>query len=285
MSIVNGYATRAQLTAELDSSGSATIDTTRLDQIAYQASRVVDGWTGRRFYPSTDTRYFTPRYSDVLWIDDLLSVTTLKTDIDGGRGYGTTWTATDYDLEPYNAEDQGLPYTAIRVAPQSGQYFPRIRRGVEIVGKWGYYEVPEASGATVAGAHNDSVTALVVDSSTFFSVGHILVIGTEYLRVDAVTVTTVDEVDTHTLTVVRGINGSTAAAIDDGTAINVLTFPGITVSVLRLATRMWHLRKAPMGIATAGVQGMDGSTAGTRWIKDDHDLQSWLAPFTGGKML
>jgi hypothetical protein len=58
-----------------------------------------------------------------------------------------------------------------------------------------------------------------------------------------------------------------------------LTFPVITEAVLRLSTRIWHLRTAPLGVATAGVAGMNGSTAGTRWMKDDTDLSQWLDPF------
>ena len=276
--IINGYCTRAELTAELDSSGSATIDNDRLDRIAYQASRIVDAWTNRRFYPSIETRHFSPMYGDVLWVDDLLAVTTLKSDIGGDRVYSTTWAATDYDLEPYNADDRQLPYTAIRLAPQSTQYFPLGKRAIEIVGKWGYYEVPTLSGSLLNGAvATTAVTSVTVDDGTDFSVGHILKIGSEYVRVDSIA--------THVLTVTRGINGSTAATHDNDTPVYVLTFPGVTESVLRLATRIWHLRKAPMGVATGGVSGMNGQTAGTRWIKEDTDLQSWLAPFMGGRML
>lgn len=278
MTIINGYCTRAQLTAELDSSGSATIDNVRLDRIAYQASRTVENWTNRRFYPQIETRFFTPKYTDVLWVTDLLSVTTLTTDTDGDRTYETTWAATDYDLEPFNADEIDQPYSAIRLAPQTYNYFPKVRRGVQIVGKWGYYEVTDTSGSLLAGAIADTTsTSVPVDDGTDFSVGHILKVDNEYMRVDSIS--------TNTLTVVRGINGSTAATHLDDAVVYVLTFPGITEIVLRLATRMWHLRKAPMGIATAGVQGMDGSTAGTRWIQEDRDLQGWLAPFVGGKML
>ena len=277
MSIINGYITREQLVAEV-AEGSTTIDTERLDRICYQASRIVDDWTQRRFYPVIETRYFSPDYTDVLWVDDLLSVTTLKSD-DGGRTYSTTWATTDYDLEPYNADEKKQPYTALRLTPQSLQYFPIVRRGIEVVGKWGYFEETRTASATVSGVHTSSTTSLTTSAADEFDVGHILKIGSEYMRVDAVNTTT------EVLTVARGINGSTAAALSGGEAIMYLAFPNIAEATMRLATRIWHLRKAPMGIATAGVQGFDGSTAGTRWIQHDQDLQAWLAPYRGGRML
>lgn len=281
MAITNGYITREMLKAEV-AEGSTTIDNERLDRVCYQASRIIDDWTGRRFYPRVETRYFSPRYSDVLWVDDLLSVSTLKTDTDGDRTYETTWLTTDYDLEPYNADDKSQPYTSIRLTPQSLRYFPLVRRGVEIAGTWGYFEITQESGSLLNGAiGTTSATAITVDDEDDFEVGHILKVDSEYMRVDAVGSATA----ANTLTVTRGVNGSTAATHIDDSVVYVLVFPNITESCLRLATRIWHLRRAPMGIATAGVQSWTGETAGTRWIQADNDLENWLAPYRRGRML
>ena len=56
-------------------------------------------------------------------MDDLLSVTTLKTDEDGDRTYEITWATTDYDLMPYNAtlESQAQPYSHLQTTPD-GDY-------------------------------------------------------------------------------------------------------------------------------------------------------------------
>lgn len=276
MAIVNGYCTRTELINELDDNSGTTLSTTRLDLIAEQASRLVEAYTGRQFYPTVETRYFTPAYNDWLSVDDLLAVTTLKTD-DGNREYATTWAATDYDLLPANSLDKDEPYSMIRRTPLSTQYFPTVRLGAQIVGRWGYYEVPAATGATLNGDITAAATSVVVSDGTLLSVGHVLKIDDEYLRVDVIA--------TNTLTVIRGANGSTAATHSSGATLYALTFPGITMATLRLATRLWHLRKAPMGIAVAGVQGLTGGTAGTRWIQRDWDLQNMLAPYSGGKML
>lgn len=266
--IRNGYVTRAQLLAEI-ATGDPNLN--RLDRIGEQASRLVDLWTKRRFYPRIATWYYSPRVTDRLYVDDLLSVTTLKTDADGDRTYETTWAGTDYDLRPFNQGDVLAPYTQITLTPSTSKTFPTLEKSVELAAKFGYYEETVALTATVSGAHNDSVTALTVSAVAEFSVGQILKIGTEYMRVDAL--------KSGSLTVARGVNGSTAASLSGGEAINVLTFPGITEAALRVAVRFWALNKAPLGIATAGVQSLTGETAGTRWVQEDKDLADMLEPF------
>jgi hypothetical protein len=78
-------------------------------------------------------------------IDDLVSISTLKTDDAGDGTFETTWSASDYQLQPVN-RPTGHPYTKIeaigsltfpaRTAPGS-----RSDR-VEITGVWGWAVVP-----------------------------------------------------------------------------------------------------------------------------------------------
>lgn len=109
------------------------------------ASRQIDGLTNRVFYqlPAT-TRTYTAECGDELTVDDLVSATTLKTDTNGDRTYGTTWLTTDYDLIPDNAAANNMPYTRIVLSPKSTQWFPTFRRGVQITGTWGWPAVPDA---------------------------------------------------------------------------------------------------------------------------------------------
>ena len=99
-----------------------------------------DGYCGRRFYPVTETNHFTRTTPYIVLVEDLLTVTTLKTDADGDRTYESTWAATDYDLEPYNAArlSPARPYTRIVTAPNGVHTFPNMRRGIEIAGSWGF---------------------------------------------------------------------------------------------------------------------------------------------------
>lgn len=109
----------------------------QLESVIEAISRWIDFATERRFYAASETRYYTAEWSDSLDIDDLLSVTTLKTD-DGSRAYGATWLTTDYDLAPFNAVLDGKPYTLIEIAPAGAQSFPLLSKGVELVGSFGY---------------------------------------------------------------------------------------------------------------------------------------------------
>jgi hypothetical protein len=144
MAITNGYTTLAIVKARLTITG--TGNDAALESCIEAASREIDGLCGRRFYQLTaTTRYFTADDSQYLDIDDLVSVTSLGTDADGDRTFEDTWATTDYDLEPYNAADTGWPYTQILTAPAGRYGFPSgTRRGVKIVGTWGWPSVPSA---------------------------------------------------------------------------------------------------------------------------------------------
>lgn len=132
----NEYATRAQLKERLGITDAA--NDAALDEVLEGVSRAIDDYCGRRFYAATETRYYTAVEANLLTVDDLLTLTTLKTDGDGDRVYEDTWATTDYDLEPYNASLEGRPYWRIRTTPNGKLSFPKVRKGVEIVGSWGY---------------------------------------------------------------------------------------------------------------------------------------------------
>lgn len=136
MAIQNGYCTLTEIKARLDITDTA--DDTILENIVEAASRHIDGYCNRRFYAASETRYFTPDAIDWLFVDDLLTVTTFKTDEDADRVYETTWATTDYDLEPVNATYTGEPYTMVTLPPTTRYAFPSHARAVQIVGSFGY---------------------------------------------------------------------------------------------------------------------------------------------------
>jgi hypothetical protein len=138
----NAYATlvdarrQAGITASTDE-----VDDARLEAIVRAVSRNIDDWTGRRFYTSTadEVRYFTACSDERVDVGDILSVTNLHTDYNGDRVFESTWSSTDYELEPVNSSLEGLPYSAIYAAPLASYSFPpRLRRGVKVTGRWGY---------------------------------------------------------------------------------------------------------------------------------------------------
>ena len=153
MAITNGYITLKELKGHLQSYGLPTEytaeDEANMETAIEAMSRMVDSHAQTTFYARTETRYYCPDFRDLVYIDDLISVTTLKTDDDGDGVYENTWATTDYWLEPRNARlnadaAQNTPYRQIRVNPEGDYTFPTSQQyGVEIVGSWGYTtEVP-----------------------------------------------------------------------------------------------------------------------------------------------
>lgn len=138
MAITNGYATLAELKARLDIPSGTTSWDSVLEACVTGASRWIDEQANRVFFATSATRYFTPDDHIVLFpVFDLQTVTSIRTvssEAGGTRTYGYTWSVTDYDLEPYH----GPPYTRIVANPTGLYTFPLTRRGVEVVGTWGY---------------------------------------------------------------------------------------------------------------------------------------------------
>lgn len=146
MAITNGYCTLNELKASLRIPVSDTIDDDLLELAVEAASRDIDQASERIFYSLSDTRIFIPRDSSNTAIDDLVSVTSIKTSTSADGAFDVTWTSSDYQLMPLNGVAGGMtvPYDLIYAVgdysfPQSGQ-----EATVEVVGTWGFSSVPVA---------------------------------------------------------------------------------------------------------------------------------------------
>jgi hypothetical protein len=137
MTITNGYCTTDDLRAQL--SIEDAVDDPRLEAVITAVSRLIDVETRRRFYTTDadETRYFTASSSEWVLTGDIASVTSVATD-DGSGDYATAWASTDFQLSPFNASVDGLPYTEIKVRRLGTQVFnPCVEAGVKVVGKFG----------------------------------------------------------------------------------------------------------------------------------------------------
>lgn len=213
--------------------------------IIENVSRQIDLWCGRHFYVRQRTWYWGYAYPYIdprdgaLLTPDIISLASLKTDTAGDRTYATTWAPTDYDLLPGDApyEDPPSPYWKIARAVGGDYGFLTSPRSIQAVGKGGYYEVLERSAATVGtGGITDSATTLPLSSVTPIEVGMTLLIDTEQLFVTALDATPTPDV----ATVVRGVNGTTAAAHLEGAAIDVYTYPVVGESCLTQVQRRFE---------------------------------------------
>jgi hypothetical protein len=137
------------------------IDDPMLDRALDAASRWIDNKTGTRFFTTAadETRYYTLTGGDIgvfLCPDDILSVTSLYGDPNGDRLYSDTWAVTDFDLSPLGA----TPYTWIETAPSGNYRFTSYRRGIKIVGRFGY--------STLANCPADVIKATLMMAARLF---------------------------------------------------------------------------------------------------------------------
>lgn len=143
------YATLAELQGWLGISDSD--DVPILEACIDTASRLVDAYCGRRFYVDTSAtaRTYYPVDGCLVRVDDISTSSGLivKTDEDDDGTYETTWTSTDYQLEPLNGIEDGLegfPTSRIRAVGTLG--FPTVndRPSVQVTAVWGWSAVPAA---------------------------------------------------------------------------------------------------------------------------------------------
>ena len=164
---VNDYITTIDIQAALpDTTWGSTYDS-EFARLATMASRVIDRLTHRKpgaFYVDTDvTRYFDGKHgfnwnrarqaytaygSEIeLYIGELAEApTSVEMTVDTPRSGNytalsyTSVTSGDYYVAPYNAPDDGLPYTHLILDNYNGTYalwYP-WRQVVKVTGKFGY---------------------------------------------------------------------------------------------------------------------------------------------------
>ena len=137
MTITNGYCTLAQLKGRLGIATSDTSSDTELERVIESASRFIDRDRRRVFYATTATRYWTPTHSKHVWVDDIVTLTTLGVATAAGLSYSTWTVDTDFLTEPFNANDG--PIMKVVVHPNSGKYFvPGLLKSVRIAASFGY---------------------------------------------------------------------------------------------------------------------------------------------------
>ena len=113
------------------------------------ASDAINHMCGRRkFDADTSTatiKYYKPSNASVIVINDLIELTELTTDTDGDGDFEDTWEIDrDIFLWPYNALDDGRPFTQIHLNTfKATKGFPScVPRSAKVEGKFGWPELP-----------------------------------------------------------------------------------------------------------------------------------------------
>lgn len=127
-------------------------DDTIINAVCNSTSRWIDRYCGRHFFRFTDTRTYQPGDITLLPVDDVVSVTSFKIDMDGDGVYETTWTSgVNYRLKvgegQYNTLYPGEPVPYTQVQTVGGSIFPFIYPfsfldRVQITGVFGWPQVP-----------------------------------------------------------------------------------------------------------------------------------------------
>ena len=239
----------------------STTDDTVMRKHAEAASRSIDNYCNRRFYVTTETKTFDG--ATTLWLPDLLSITTLKTDEGNDGTFENTYATTDYIKYGGGLEDSlnRLPYTRLEINP-SGNYSSfasSYKVGVQIVGTWGYGDgisaTPYITDTTITEDLTAGESAIDVTAVTNLSAGNTILIGSEQYYIYSVA--------TLTLTVEPGVNGTTQATHSSGATIYIYQYPAdIRQACIDLSIAIYQNR-AKQGLQSERLGDYSYTIAGT----------------------
>lgn len=245
----------------------------------------------REFHPRLGvTRYSewptsAARGAHTLYFDhtDFLSITTL---VSGAE----TIAATDYDLWPQN---EGPPYTGVRLDNSTDATWAAGTtdwQSIQATGTTGVTDNTTTAGTITANIADTTTTSITVSDPTVVDVGHLIKIGTEWMRVTGksyvdstatISAVTADVTD-RTLTVSADPGLALGETIKVGfEAMIVRDVSGTSVQVERAAHGSQltsHAGAAPLLRSTALTveRGSVGSTASTHTAADS--VNRWETP-------
>ena len=152
MAITNGYATRNQIKAALRIGTADNIDDDLIDNCAGAASRLIDGFCNRKFWAvgSATVRVYQAEDSFFCSIDDISGTAiTLQTSTNADGVFDTTWTPTDWQLEPLNGDLDGIAWAYDKIRAVGDYLFPTVNANygsqalVKVTANFGWPYVPE----------------------------------------------------------------------------------------------------------------------------------------------
>lgn len=215
----------------LDASDTSQDDA--LYRLCERISRMIDRHTMRNFYPYSEQRVFDVAENvERVRIDDIISITTVEISRDHGSSYlaSSDFGSSDYLTARGDRIDPLGSYDTL-VINKNGAVgsFPAGQRSLRVDAVWSYADDrsdawEDSTDEVEDDPLSDSATTLTVNDvdgaglwgiTPRIQVGHLLRIESEYAEVTDVTV------GSDTATIVRGRNGTTAAAHAQNKQIDV----------------------------------------------------------------
>lgn len=144
------YTTTDQFKTYASIPTSDTSDDTIIGAVVQSVYSAINGYCSRVFATATGSRIFEACCNSfTIDVDDISTATgvTISHD-DGNTGvYGTTWTASDYELRPLNGLLNGQPWAYTEIHAVGNQSFPITYSGsdrahIQISATWGWPAVP-----------------------------------------------------------------------------------------------------------------------------------------------
>jgi len=264
-----------------------TSDTTILRRIVESASSRIDNYVGMQsFGPRLETHYFdigsgtlrdTPQviisgssptkigmkdfYLSAIpldsWLVSVTSVTSYKaTDRDSSETLTEGYNA-DYWLEPYNT----TPKTRLKLNEDSSKSFHAGQQTLAVAATWGYAN-DTISETTADAIGSTTTTSASVSSASSLSIAQTILIDSEQLYITGIS--------GNTLTVERGVNGTTAATHSGGASLYSYEYNPIVVQACLDLGKIFF-RDRDMGTTLTIGSGAEGIT------RSDADASSVLS--------
>lgn len=258
----NAYLSLAELRAAVPDALKASV--TKYDaqmlRLLSEGSRFVDNYCKRVFYPYLATRYFSGSGSCIQRIADIISITSVSYSEDDGTTY-TALTSGDYYATVARDHNSLKSYDALEVNVNSTTlgHWPIGQRSIKVVGVWGYCDDRNACWESTGDTTEDNplssgaaaVTVNDVDGLDLYGAAPRFQPGALYrIESEYVEATLTQDPTSNTLGILRGRNGTTAAAHAQNTAIDVWRPPesikqAIAISVFK------HLQRGFQGFGDA----------------------------------
>ncbi|MEO3923008.1 hypothetical protein ABGB07_03880 [Micromonosporaceae bacterium B7E4] len=151
MAVVNGYCTVDELREQLGDAATA-LPLANLERAINATSRAIDLYCGhplRRFWADAEvtSREYRPDDPYEADVADISSTSELviATDTAGDGGYATTWSSSDYQLEPLSVDVGATAYAWTRIVAVGDHTFStgRRRASLRVTALHGWSAVPE----------------------------------------------------------------------------------------------------------------------------------------------
>lgn len=93
---------------------------------------------------ASTVRYFDGNGGIHIYVDDLVTLTSLEVDVDASGSWETAVPTASLFLKPYHASEFGKPYTSIELASWQTtiRRFPDRAKAIKAMGTWGWPSVP-----------------------------------------------------------------------------------------------------------------------------------------------